>query len=137
MKIAIGTDGAGSNNSLSMFREMYLDTVLSNVETGNAAAVDPFTILKAGTTGGALCMGLKDSDVLAVGKKADIIMIDMNKPSMQPENNIARNIVYSADNSVVKMTMIDGKILYEDGKYSTLDLDEVIRECNKLMKDLA
>ncbi|WP_034442709.1 amidohydrolase [Butyrivibrio sp. AE2032] len=137
MKIAIGTDGAGSNNSLSMFREMYLDTVLSNVETGNAAAVDPFTILKAGTTGGALCMGLKDSDVLAVGKKADIILIDMNRPSMQPENNIARNIVYSADNSVVKMTMIDGKILYEDGKYSTLDLDEVIRECNKLMKDLA
>lgn len=137
MKIAIGTDGAGSNNSLSMFREMYLDTVLSNVETGNAAAVDPFTILKSGTTGGALCMGLKDSDVLAEGKKADIILIDMNRPSMQPENNIARNIVYSADNSVVKMTMIDGKILYEDGKYSTLDLDEVIRECNKLMKDLA
>jgi len=137
MKIAIGTDGAGSNNALSMFREMYLSTVLSNVETNNAAAVDPFTILKAGTTGGALCMGLKDSDVLDVGKKADIIMIDMNKPSMQPENNIVRNIVYSADNSVVKMTMIDGKILYEDGKYYSLDLDEVISECNKLKEDLA
>ena len=137
MKIAIGTDGAGSNNALSMFREMYLSTVLSNVETNNAAAVDPFTILKAGTTGGALCMGLKDSDVLDVGKKADIIMIDMNKPSMQPENNIVRNIVYSADNSVVKMTMIDGKILYEDGKYYSLDLDEVISKCNKLKEDLA
>ncbi|MCR5328763.1 MAG: amidohydrolase [Saccharofermentans sp.] len=137
MKIAIGTDGAGSNNALSMFREMYLSTVLSNVETNNAAAVDPFIILQAGTTGGALCMGLNDSDVLDTGKKADIIMIDMNKPSMQPENNIVRNIVYSADNSVVKMTMIDGKILYEDGKYYTLDLDEVISECNKLKEDLA
>ena len=137
MKIAIGTDGAGSNNALSMFREMYLDTVLSNVETHNAAAVDPFTILKAGTTGGALCMGLNDSDVLAEGKKADIIMIDMNKPCMQPENNIARNIVYSADNDCVKMTMIDGKILYEDGKFTTLDIDEVIRECNKFKEDLA
>ena len=137
MKIAIGTDGAGSNNALSMFREMYLDTVLSNVETNNAAAVDPFTILKAGTTGGALCMGLKDSDVLDQGKKADIIMIDMNKPSMQPENNVVRNIIYSADNSVVKMTMIDGKILYEDGRYLTLDIDEVFLECNKLKKDLA
>lgn len=137
MNIAIGTDGAGSNNALSMFREMYLDTVLSNVETNNAAAVDPFMILKAGTTGGAFCMGLNDSDILAEGKKADIIMIDMNKPSMQPENNIVRNIVYSADNSVVKMTMIDGKILYEDGQYKTIDLDEVIRECNKLKKDLA
>ena len=137
MNIAIGTDGAGSNNALSMFREMYLDTVLSNVETHNAAAVDPFVILKAGTSGGALCMGLKDCDVLSEGKKADIIMIDMNKPSMQPENNIARNIVYSADNSVVKMTMIDGKILYEDGRYTTIDLDEVIKECNKFKKDLA
>ena len=136
MKIAIGTDGAGSNNSLSMFREMYLDTVLSNVLTDNAAAVDPFKILKAGTSGGALCMGLTDCDVLAPGKKADIIMIDMNKPSMQPENNIARNIIYSADNSVVKMTMIDGKILYEDGTFTTIDLDEVIRESNRLMKGL-
>ena len=137
MNIAIGTDGAGSNNALSMFREMYLDCVLSNVETKNAAAVDPFTILKAGTSGGALCMGLTDCDVLDVGKKADIIMIDMNKPSMQPENNIARNIVYSADNSVVKMTMIDGRILYEDGKFTTIDLDTVIRECNKFKSDLA
>ena len=137
MNIAIGTDGAGSNNALSMFREMYLDCVLSNVETKNAAAVDPFTILKAGTSGGALCMGLTDCDVLDAGKKADIIMIDMNKPSMQPENNIARNIVYSADNSVVKMTMIDGRILYEDGRFTTIDIDTVIRECNRFKSDLA
>ena len=137
MNIAIGTDGAGSNNALSMFREMYLDCVLSNVETKNAAAVDPFTILKAGASGGALCMGLTDCDVLDAGKKADIIMIDMNKPSMQPENNIARNIVYSADNSVVKMTMIDGRILYEDGRFTTIDIDTVIRECNRFKSDLA
>ena len=137
MKIAIGTDGAGSNNALSMFREMYLSTVLSNVETQNAAAVDPLTILKAGTTGGALCMGLTDSDVLSEGKKADIIMIDMSRPCMQPENNVARNIVYSADNSVVKMTMIDGRILYENGNFLSLDLDDVISECNRLKKDLA
>ena len=137
MKIAIGTDGAGSNNALSMFREMYLDTVLSNVETHNAAAVDPFTILKAGTTGGALCMGLNDSDVLDTGKKADIIMIDMKKPSMQPENNIIRNLIYSGDNSIVKMTMIDGKILYEDGNYTTIDIVEVISQSNKLLEGLA
>ena len=137
MNIAVGTDGAGSNNALSMFREMYLDTVLSNVETKNAAAVEPFKILKAATSGGALCMGLNDCDVLDTGKKADIIMIDMNKPCMQPENNIVRNLVYSGDNSIVKMTMIDGKILYEDGKFMSLDLDEVISECNKFKKDLA
>ena len=136
MKIAIGTDGAGSNNSLSMFREMYLDTVLSNVLTDNAAAVDPFKILKAGTSGGALCMGLTDCDVLAPGKKADIIMIDMNKPSMQPENNVVRNIIYSADNSCVKMTMIDGKILYEDGKFTTIDYEQTRKKCNELLTEL-
>ena len=137
MKIAIGTDGAGSNNSLSMFREMYLDTVLSNAETGKANAVDPFKILKAGTSGGALCMGLEDCDVLKEGKKADIIMIDMNKPSMQPENNIVRNIVYSADNTCVKMTMIAGKILFEDGEYTTIDINETYNKCNELIKELA
>ena len=136
MKIAIGTDGAGSNNSLSMFREMYLDTVLSNVLADNAAAVDPFKILKAGTSGGALCMGLTDCDVLAPGKMADIIMIDMDKPSMQPENNVVRNIIYSADNSCVKMTMIDGKILYEDGKFTTIDYEQTRKKCNELLTEL-
>lgn len=136
MKIAIGTDGAGSNNSLSMFREMYLDTVLSNVLTDNAAAVDPFKILKAGTSGGALCMGLTDCDVLAPGKKADIIMIDMNKPSMQPENNVVSNIIYSADNSCVKMTMIDGRILYENGEFTTIDFDETRKKCAELLSQL-
>ena len=137
MKIAIGTDGAGSNNSLSMFREMYLDTVLSNVLSDNAAAVDPFKILKAGTSGGALCMGLTDCDVLAPGKKADIIMIDMDKPSMQPENNVVSNIVYSADNSCVKMTMIDGRILYENGEFTTIDFDETRKKCAELLSQLA
>jgi cytosine/adenosine deaminase-related metal-dependent hydrolase len=101
------------------------------------ACIKHIAVFKTHAQSTAARTGLKDSDVLAEGKKADIIMIDMNKPSMQPENSIARNIVYSADNSVVKMTMIDGKILYEDGQYTTIDLDEVFRECNKLMQGLS
>ncbi|MBR1797691.1 MAG: amidohydrolase family protein [Clostridiales bacterium] len=136
INIAIGTDGAGSNNSLSMFREMYLDTVLSNVETVNAASVDPFTVLKAGTSGGANLMGLDGCDTLKVGNKADIVMIDMNKPSMKPENNPVRNIIYSADNSCVKLTMVNGRILYENGQFTTIDIDETYRMCNKLVEEL-
>ncbi len=136
MNIAIGTDGAGSNNALSMFREMYLSTVLSNVETHNAAAVEPFKILKAGTVSGALCMGINDSDVLKVGKNADIVMIDMDKPCMQPENNIVRNIVYSGDNSCVKMTMINGKVLYEDGQFTTIDYELTRKKCTELLTEL-
>lgn len=136
INIAIGTDGAGSNNALSMFREMYLSTVLSNLETHNAAAVEPFKILKAGTVGGALCMGINDSDVLKVGKNADIVMIDMDKPCMQPENNIVRNIVYSGDNSCVKMTMINGKVLYEDGQFTTIDYELTRKKCTELLTEL-
>jgi 5-methylthioadenosine/S-adenosylhomocysteine deaminase len=133
MNIAVGTDGAGSNNALSMFREMYLDTVLSNVETKNAAAVEPFKILKAATSGGALCMGLNDCDVLSAGKKADIIMIDMHQPNMQPENNIVKNIVYSGSKKNVKMTMIGGKILYAEGRYNIGESPERIYEnCNRI-----
>lgn len=136
IKLAIGTDGAGSNNSLNMFREMYLSSVLSNVTTNTAAAVKAFDILKAATSGSALCMGLKDSDVLDNGKKADIIMLDMSQPNMNPVNNIVANIVYSGDVSNVIMTMIAGKILYEDGKLTTIDLDTVNKECNKLINEL-
>ncbi len=136
INLAIGTDGAGSNNSLNMFREMYLSTVLSNVLTDKANAVNPYTILKAGTTGGAIAMGLNDSDVLAEGKNADIIMLDLNSPNMHPVNNTVYNIVYSGDTSNVLMTMIAGKILYKNGEFTTINLDEVYSECGKLMEGL-
>ena len=136
INLAIGTDGAGSNNGLDMFREMYLDTVLSNVVVNNAAAVDPFNILKAATTGGAAAMGLTDCDILAPGKKADFIRIDMTNPSMQPENNIVNNLVYSGSKSVVKTTVIGGKIVYDNGEYKTIDLEKVISNCNTIMEQL-
>lgn len=136
INVAIGTDGAGSNNSLDMFREMYMDTVLSNVVEKDAAAVDPFNVLKAATTGGALAMGLNDSDILAAGKKADFIRLNMKDPAMQPENNIINNIVYSGSKALVKMTVVAGKILYEDGKFYTIDMEEVVSNCNKIMEQL-
>ncbi len=136
INIAIGTDGAGSNNSLNMFREMYLNAVMSNVLTTKAATVKPFEILKAATSGSARAMGLNDSDTLAVGKNADIIMIDLNSPNMHPVNNTVYNIVYSGDTSNVLMTMINGKILYKDGVFTTIDLEDVYSNCSKLMEGL-
>ncbi|MBP5261631.1 MAG: amidohydrolase family protein, partial [Clostridiales bacterium] len=136
INIAIGTDGAGSNNSLNMFREMFLASVLPNLRVEGGAFVDPFTILKAATTGGALCMGLNDSDVLDAGKNADIIMIDMSDPTMNPVNNVIANLVYSGHPGIVKMTMVAGKILYENGEYKTIDIDEANRMSNKLLGEL-
>ena len=81
-------------------------------------------------------MGLADCDVLAPGKQADIIMINMDKPCMKPENNIANNLVYSGSPQIVKMTMIAGKILYENGKFNTIDIDEVYTDAAGFMAEL-
>lgn len=134
--IAIGTDGAGSNNALNMFREMFLASTLSNLEVDGGAFVSPYEILKAATVGGAHAMGLDSCDILAPGKKADICMIDMHHPTMNPVNNTISNIVYSGHPGIVKLTMVAGKVLYEDGKYLTIDLDEVLSESNKLLKEI-
>ncbi len=136
INIAIGTDGAGSNNALNMFREMFLASTLSNLEVDGGAFVSPYEILKAATVGGAHAMGLDSCDILAPGKKADICMIDMQHPTMNPVNNTISNIVYSGHPGIVKLTMVAGKILYEDGKYLTIDLDEVLSESNKLLKEI-
>ena len=136
IKIAIGTDGPGSNNSLNMFKEMYLASTLSNLFVEGGAFIDPYEILKAATVGSAGCMGLTDCDVLDTGKKADIIMIDMRHPTMQPDNNTINNIVYSGHPGLVKMTMIAGRILYENGEYKTIDIDEVIKVTKRMMSEL-
>lgn len=117
--VAIGTDGPASNNCLDMFREMFLVSSLTKYIDGDAASCDALEVLKMATVNGAKCMGLDDCDVLAVGKKADIIMIDLNMPNMQPINNISKNIVYSGSKINVKMTMINGTILYLDGNFYT------------------
>ena len=115
--LAICTDGPASNNCLDMFREMFLVTALQKVSLSDAAAVDALEVLHMATAGGARAMGLADCDVLAEGKCADMVLLDLQKPNMQPLNNITKNIVYSGSKQNVKMTMIDGKILYEDGVF--------------------
>ncbi len=125
VNIAVGTDGPSSNNALDMFREMHLITALQKINDKDASSTDAVEILKAATQGSARCMGLDDCDVIDVGKKADLIIIDMKRPNMQPVNNIVKNIVYSGSKENIKMTMINGKILYRDGKFINTDIDEI------------
>lgn len=119
VNIAIGTDGPASNNCLDMFKEMTLLFSLQKVSLKDPTALPAYEILKMATVNGAKAMGLNDADILEVGKKADIIEIDLSRPNMQPLNNIVNNIVYSGSKENVKMTMINGKILYRDGKFFT------------------
>ena len=127
INVAIGTDGPSSNNCLDMFREMFLVTGLAKLTSQDASAV--------ATVGGAKAMGLMDCDVLASGKEADLIIIDLHQPNMQPLNNIAKNIVYSGSKQNVKLTMIHGKVLYEDGSYQIgMDPEEIYVKANEIIQ---
>lgn len=128
INVGMGTDGAASNNSLDMFREMYLATVLQKYSLDDAAAMEAETALYMATVGSSKAMGLFDCDVLKEGKKADIIMLDLKQPNMQPKNDIVKNIVYSASKKNVKMTMINGRIVYMNGEFYLKDGPDVIYE---------
>ena len=117
INLAIGTDGPSSNNGLDMFREMYLACVLQKLRNRDAAACDAERILYAATVGSARAMGLGSCDCIAENKQADMIVIDLDRPSMRPIIHITKNLVYSGSKDCVKLTMVGGKVLYEDGAF--------------------
>ena len=135
--LAVGTDGPASNNALDMFREMYLINILAKLREGDAAAGDPALILNAAVSGGARAMGLNDCDAIAVGKQADLVRIDMHRPNMRPVNNVVKNLVYSGDPSNVRMTMIAGKVRYENGEFFVgEDPEDVYRQAEKFTRKI-
>lgn len=137
INVAIGTDGPASNNCLDMFREMFLTSALAKVREMDAECVSADKILYMATTGGAKALGLEDCDRLAPGKKADLIMLDLHQPNMQPENNIVKNIVYSGSKQNVILTMVDGKILYENQRFAIgFDPEEIYREANQIIRSM-
>ncbi len=130
--LAIGTDGPASNNCLDMFREMFLVTALQKVSIPDASAMDADDVLYMAASGGALAMGLEECNTLEEGKYADLIMLDIHQPNMQPLNNISKNIVYSGSKQNLKMTMVAGKILYEDGRFNIgTDAEEIYAKVNE------
>ena len=133
INLAVGTDGPSSNNALDMFREMFLIEAMQKLSDKNAASTDPIQILKAATIGSAHCMGLDDCDVIDIDKKADLIVIDLHRPNMQPINNILKNLVYSGSKENVKMTMINGKILYENGEFKGVDIEDIYAKAQKVI----
>lgn len=133
--LALGTDGPASNNALDMFREMFLATGLQKLREGSAAAMPAGEVLKMATLGSAAAMGLSECDTLAEGKYADLIMINLARPNMQPLHHIVNNLVYSGSKENVKLTMVNGKILYENGEFfigeSAADVYEKVNEIAK------
>lgn len=132
--VAIGTDGPASNNCLDMFREMFLVSGFSKLREEDASSLDAAEVLHMATVSGAGAMGLHNVDVLAAGKLADMILLDLHQPNMQPIHNIPKNLVYSGSKANVCMTMVNGKILYQNGEFHTGEsAEDIYARCEKIV----
>ena len=136
LNVALGTDGAASNNNLNLMEELHLAAVLHNGYHRDPTILKPAQLLAMATRSGAKLQGREDTGELAVGKKADIIALDLTKPHMYPDLDPMALTVYSAQGSDVAMTMVDGKILYENGEFLTLDADKILYEAKAAVKRL-
>ncbi len=131
VNLAIGTDSVASNNSLNFIEEIKLFSLAPKMKFKDPTKVTPHQALYAATRGGALGQGRDNSGVLSTGFKADLTVLDISGPSMKPVHNLLTNIVYSASGSDVVLTMVDGKVLYQEGEYTTIDIERVVFEVEK------
>ncbi|MBQ3128608.1 MAG: amidohydrolase [Clostridia bacterium] len=136
INVALGTDGAASNNNLDMLEEIHLASVIHNGYMQDATVMNADTVIKMATKNGALLQGRDDCGELKVGNKADIIAISLDKPHLRPIIDEKALITYSAQSSDVYMTMVDGKVLYENGEYKTLDKEKIYYDIEKAIKKL-
>ena len=136
LNVALGTDGAASNNNLNMMEEMHLAAVLHNGFTHDPTLMKPTQVLNMATRNGARLQGRSDTGSLEVGKKADIIAIDLTRPHLFPNVDPLALMTYSAQGSDVVMTMVDGRILYENGEFLTLDADRILHAAKTCVERL-
>jgi len=134
VNVAIGTDSVASNNSLNMIEEMKVFAIANKGSRFDPTLITPEETLSAATFAGAKSQGRDDCGKLAVGYKADLIVMDLIQPNMHPVHNLANNLVYSASGSDVLLTMADGRVLYRNGEYLTLDIEKAIYEAEKSTK---
>ncbi len=137
VNVALGSDGCASNNNLNMWEEMHLAALIHKGLNADPSAVGPSAVLDMATICGAKALGRADCGRLEVGAKADIIAINMEAIHMKPVSDIPALLCYSAQGSDVLMTMVDGRILYENGEFPTIDEEKVTAEfercCGRLL----
>lgn len=134
--VALGTDGASSNNNLDMLEEIRLAAMLHKVHELNPLAVPAAEALKMGTEYGAEALWLAKTGRLQAGWKADIVLYDMNRPEWCPRHDLVSLLVYSANSSSADTVLCNGKILMEKGELKTLDEEKILHEANACAMDL-
>ena len=134
INVCLGTDGAASNNSLNMFHELSLLTLIHKGVGKTPQCVSAREGFRIATINGAKALGLdKEIGSLEVGKKADIAILNLNTPSLTPRNNLIAGLSYSANGSEVETVIIDGKVTMENRKVLTLDEELVYKKVNEII----
>ena len=123
--IALGTDGAASNNTLDILKEMYIAAILHKGVERDPSTPSASYMIEAATRTGARSQGRDDCGLLKPGCRADLILLDLTAIHNIPCYDPAYAAVYSANASDVRLTMVDGRILYENGEFTTIDMEKL------------
>lgn len=129
VNVAIGTDGAASNNDLDMWEELRTASLLQKVATKDPCVLPAYQVLRMATVNGARAIGMEGKlGIIADGALADIIMIDINKPHMFPHTNLISELIYSCKASDVDTVIINGKIVVKDGRCVSMNASTICNE---------
>jgi 5-methylthioadenosine/S-adenosylhomocysteine deaminase len=131
--VGLGTDGCASNNNLDLFQEMDTAAKLHKVFRLDPTVMPAEVVLHMATLGGAKVLGMEEEiGSLAVGKKADIIILDLNRPHWQPIYNIVSHLVYTATGADVRHVIINGQIIMKDRQILTLDEELILKKMQEI-----
>ena len=137
LKVGMGTDGAASNNDLNMFEEMNNAALVLKAISGDPTVADARSVIRMATMGSAEVLGLEDRiGSLEEGKRADIIIIDLDKPKLVPMYEPHSHLVYVVDGCDVSTVVIDGRVVMRDGELLTVDKNKAMEEVRQIAEDL-
>lgn len=132
VRVCLGTDGAASNNSLNLFREMGLVTLIHKGNAQSATAVSAVEAFKMATAKGAEALGLEhEIGSIEVGKRADLAILSLREPQMMPQHDLVAALCYSANGSEVETVLVDGEIVMENRRFRTIDEERVYYEVTR------
>jgi 5-methylthioadenosine/S-adenosylhomocysteine deaminase len=135
--IALGTDGAASNHSQDLFETMKTASLLQKVHHQDAGVIDPYTVLRMATAGGARALGLASlCGTIEVGKHADLILVQLDAIHNQPVNDLFSQLVHCAKASDVQTVIVNGRVLMKDRQLQLADERKLLEEARKANRDL-